>query len=105
MSIISEAMSRTTHDNAVFTKRLLAERGLRRVLLVTSAMHMRRALATFNSAGIDAVPAATDFTVTYRDHRTMIDYLPDAKALSRTTDAIKEYIGYAYYRWRGWITG
>ena len=104
-SIISESISRNTHDNAVLTKRLLVERGLRRVLLVTSAMHMRRALATFASAGVDAVPAATDFTVTYRDHRTLIDFLPDAKALSHTTDAIKEYIGYAYYRWRGWITG
>ena len=104
-SIISEAASRNTHENAVFTRQLLAERGLHRVLLVTSAMHMRRALATFTSAGIDAVPAATDFTVTYRDHRTLIDFLPDAKALSHTTDAIKEYIGYAYYRWKGWITG
>ena len=104
-SIHAEGASRNTHENAVFTRQLLVEQGLQRVLLVTSAMHMRRALATFTSAGIDAVPAATDYTVTYRDHRTVIDFLPDAKALSRTTDAIKEYIGYAYYRWRGWITG
>jgi len=104
-SIHAEGASRNTHENAVFARPLLVEQGLHRVLLVTSAMHMPRALATFTSAGIDAVPAATDYTVTYRDHRTVIDFLPDAKALSRTTDAIKEYIGYAYYRWRGWITG
>ena len=104
-SIHAEGASRNTHENAVFTLPLLVEQGLHRVLLVTSAMHMPRALATFTSAGIDAVPAATDYTVTYRDHRTVIDFLPGAKALSRTTDAIKEYIGYAYYRWRGWITG
>ena len=104
-STISESISGNTHDNAVLTKRLLVEHGLRRVLLVTSAMHMRRALATFASAGVDAVPAATDFTVTYRDRCTVIDFLPDAKALSHTTDAIKEYIGYAYYRWEGWIGG
>ena len=94
-SIHAEGGSRNTHENAVFTRQLLVEQGLHRVLLVTSAMHMRRALATFTSAGIDAVPAATDYTVTYRDHRTVIDFLPDARALSRTTDAIKEYIGYA----------
>ena len=104
-SIQTEGASRNTHENAVFTRQLLVEQGLHRVLLVTSAMHMRRALATFTSAGIDAVPAATDYTVTYRDQRTLIDFLPDAKALSRTTDAIKEYIGYAYYRWRRWIMG
>ena len=104
-SILAEGASRNTHENAVFTRQLLVEQGLQRVLLVTSAMHMPRALATFTSAGIDAVPAPTDFTVTYRDQRTLIDFLPDAGALSRTTNAIKEYIGYAYYRWKGWITG
>jgi uncharacterized SAM-binding protein YcdF (DUF218 family) len=88
----------------VFSKKVLAEHGLHRVLLVTSSMHMPRALATFTAAGIEAVPAPTDFTVNYRDRRTVIDFLPDAKALSHTTDSLKEYIGYAYYRWKGWIT-
>jgi uncharacterized SAM-binding protein YcdF (DUF218 family) len=41
--------------------------------------------------------------VTYKQHRTALDFLPDAEALSRTTNAIKEYVGYAYYRWKGWI--
>ena len=102
-SIIAEAASRNTYENAVLSKQVLAEHGLQRVLLVTSALHMPRALATFKSAGIDAVPAATDFTVTYKDQRTVIDFLPDAEALSRTTYAIKEYVGHAYYWWKGWI--
>jgi uncharacterized SAM-binding protein YcdF (DUF218 family) len=103
-SIIFETRSRNTRENAVFAEQLLAGHGLQRVLLVTSSMHMPRALATFRTAGIDAVAAPTDFTVTYRDHRTVIDFLPDAGALAHTTHAIKEYIGFAYYRWRGWIT-
>jgi uncharacterized SAM-binding protein YcdF (DUF218 family) len=102
-SIIAEAASRNTYENAVLSKQVLAQHGLQRVLLVTSALHMPRALATFKSAGIDAVPAATDFIVTYKDRRTAIDFLPDAVALSRTTYAIKEYVGYAYYWWKGWI--
>ncbi len=102
-SIISEAASRNTYENAVLSRQVLAEHGLQRVLLVTSALHMPRALATFKTAGIDAVPGATDFAVTYRDHLTLIDFLPDAEALSRTTYAMREYVGYAYYRWKGWI--
>ena len=102
-SILTESASRNTYENAVFTRQLLAAHGLQRVLLVTSAMHMPRALATFRFAGINVVPAPTDYTVTYKNQRTVIDFLPDARALSHTTDAIKEYIGYAYYRWRGWI--
>ncbi len=104
-SILRESASRNTYENAVLSRQVLAERGLHRVLLVTSALHMPRALATFISAGIDAVPATTDFTVTYREHRTAIDFLPDAKALWHATEAIKEYVGYAYYRWQGWIAG
>ena len=68
-SIIAETASRNTYENAMLTKELLAERGLHRVLLVTSAWHMPRALATFKSAGINAIPAATDFRVTYQDRR------------------------------------
>ena len=102
-SEIPEADSRNTYENAVLTRQVLAEHGLQRVLLVTSALHMPRALATFKSAGIDAVPAVTDFTVTCKDQRTVIDFLPDAGALLRTTNAIKEYVGYAYYWWKGWI--
>jgi uncharacterized SAM-binding protein YcdF (DUF218 family) len=104
-SILAESASRNTRENAVFTREVLVEHGLRRVLLVTSALHMPRALATFTSAGIEVVPAATDYTVTYQDQRTLMGFLPDARALAHTTDAIKEYIGYVYYRWRGWITG
>ena len=104
-SILAEDASRNTYENAVLTRQMLAEHELQRVSLVTSALHMPRALATFASAGIDAVPAPTDFTFTYKNYRTVIDFLPDAKALSRTTDAIKEYIGYGYYLWKGWIQG
>jgi uncharacterized SAM-binding protein YcdF (DUF218 family) len=104
-SILAEGKSRNTYENAVFTRQLLKEHGLQRVLLVTSAMHMPRALATFTSAGIDAVPAPTDFLVSYQEQPELIDFLPDARALAHTTDTLREYIGYAYYRWRGWITG
>lgn len=102
-AIIMESASKNTHENAVFTKQVLAHNRLKHILLVTSALHMPRAYATFSSAGIKTTPAPTDFTVTYQDHSALMDFLPSAGSLSRTTDAIKEYIGYAYYRRMGWI--
>jgi uncharacterized SAM-binding protein YcdF (DUF218 family) len=39
-SILAESASRNTHENAVFTREVLEEHGLHRVLLVTSAMHI-----------------------------------------------------------------
>jgi uncharacterized SAM-binding protein YcdF (DUF218 family) len=103
-AIVTEAQSVNTRENALYTRPLLVDRRVSKVLLVTSALHMPRALATFRSAGIDAEPAPTDFEVVCREGTTVLDFLPDAEALAGTTKAIKEYIGLAYYRWRGWIT-
>ena len=46
-AILVEGRSQSTHENAEFSKRVLVERGITRVLLVTSALHMRRASASF----------------------------------------------------------
>ena len=46
-AIVTEDDSRNTRQNAVFTARLAADRGIQRVLLVTSAWHMPRAAAAF----------------------------------------------------------
>jgi uncharacterized SAM-binding protein YcdF (DUF218 family) len=104
-AIIMEPGSLNTYQNALNTKRLLDRRGLKSILLVTSAIHMKRALATFRSAGINAIPSPTDYGVVDREEVTIIDFLPDAGALAGTTQAIKEYMGLVVYRWRGWIKG
>lgn len=103
-SILRESKSANTYENATRTAELMDRQGLHRVLLVTSALHMPRALAVFRSAGIEAVPAPTDVQVGDRRH-TVLDVLPDAEALAGSTAAIREYVGYLVYDWRGWIDG
>ena len=100
--VLLEGRSRTTYENARETEQLLAAKGIERVLLVTSALHMRRAEATFRAAGVDVVPAPTDFEVVTERSSTMLDYLPDASALEGSSRAFKEYLGLLVYRWRGW---
>jgi uncharacterized SAM-binding protein YcdF (DUF218 family) len=101
-AILLEASSANTYQNATNTAALTKKHGVERVLLVTSALHMRRALATFRSAGVNAVPVATDYQVT-RTERTLLDAAPSAEALAGSTAAIREYVGYLVYAWRGWI--
>ena len=100
--VLLETRSGTTHENALETARLLAARGIERVLLVTSAEHMRRAEATFRAAGIVLVPAPTDYEVLAEPEWTLLAYLPDAAALAASSDALREYLGLWVYRWRGW---
>ena len=101
--LVLEGSSRNTRENAVLTAALLEERALKRVLLVTSASHMRRALAAFRLAGVDALPAATDLQRVDGGEPTLLDWMPDARALELTTRALKEHLGWAYYRWKGWV--
>lgn len=103
-SVLVESESANTHENAVRTAHMMQRRKIDCVLLVTSALHMRRALATFRSVGVSAVPAPTDIQVT-ASRRTVLSVMPDAGALAGSTASIREYVGYLVYAWRGWIKG
>jgi uncharacterized SAM-binding protein YcdF (DUF218 family) len=97
-----EGHSGTTRGNAIETRQLADELGLSRLLLVTSALHMPRAVATFRAAGLDVIPAATDYEVVTREGLSVLDVLPDAGALSSSGRALKEYLGMLVYWLRGW---
>ncbi len=51
-AILEETRSRTTRENAVEARRLLDPLAARRILLVTSALHMPRAAALFRGPGL-----------------------------------------------------
>jgi uncharacterized SAM-binding protein YcdF (DUF218 family) len=91
-AILVEEESRNTRENAAFSARLLRDQGIDRILLVTSALHMRRALARFEAQGLDVIPAATDHEA--RDRFTAVDWLPDAEALDGAGRAFKEIVGF-----------
>ncbi|MFO1352892.1 MAG: YdcF family protein [Gammaproteobacteria bacterium] len=96
-----ESESLNTYQNAVNVKPILQQRGLRSILLVTSAMHMTRALGTFRAQGIEVYPAPTDYEFVPAP-ASLLRWLPDAAALAGTTQVLKEYFGTLVYRWRGW---
>lgn len=101
-AIVLEPFSRNTHENAVYSAQLLRQRELRRVLLVTSAFHMRRAMGVFRAQGVEAIPAPTDFKRVVAEG-VVPSWLPGVGNLSRSTQALHEMFGYQVYRWRGWL--
>lgn len=97
-AIILEARSRTTKQNAQFSAEILRTRNLHSVLLVTSAMHMRRALNDFEATGVEAVPAATDHSgpTGFGIER----WFPSAGALDVSAQAMKEVAASWVQAWR-----
>jgi uncharacterized SAM-binding protein YcdF (DUF218 family) len=89
---------RSTRDEAVAVARLFRERGWRRVLLVSSPTHTRRAAASFEREGLEVVASPA------------IETQFDLPGLSRPDDRLfafgallHERAGLAYYRWKGWL--
>ncbi len=110
-AILQEGKSFNTHENAIFTQKILDEQGIKNILLVTSAFHIPRALKIFQHLGIDAIPAPTDYFVSeyelqerdFSIESTIFSLIPNTKSLDRTTTVIKEYIGTIVYWLRGWL--
>jgi uncharacterized SAM-binding protein YcdF (DUF218 family) len=91
-----ERRSRDTGENASFSAALLRAHGIRRVLLVTDAMHMPRARAAFARAGLDVVGAPTMF---FGGRATGYQaWVPSAEGLRRSWYAIYELVGIVWYR-------
>ncbi|MES2629130.1 MAG: YdcF family protein [Bacteroidota bacterium] len=99
-----ESNSRNTHENALFSKSILDGLGEKdTIVLVTSAFHMRRAQACFDKVGIKTIAYATDHHT--GDRKFNIDHLlvPDNEAQKKWNILLKEWIGMATYKMKGWI--
>lgn len=109
--IVRSEAPRTTAEEARAMAAIARERGWRSVLLVTSATHLPRATATFRRlSGLRIIPVACDFQLPKRElsgrptpGSLVMDLLPSAGALASTTVSLKELVGLAAYRLRGWI--
>ena len=100
-AILQESASRTTRENRDYSLPILQAHGIRRVLLVTSALHMPRALALFRTTDLEVIPAPTDFEIHAINNAHLLRWLPDAQTLADGSRAFKEYLG----RWADCLTG
>ena len=60
--ILIEERSHTTYENLVYAKQLADTNGLKRVLIVSDPMHMRRAVTMARDIGLEAYPSPTPTT-------------------------------------------
>lgn len=92
-----------THDEAVACKQLADERGWKKVILVTSAFHMRRAAGVFRAAGLEVICFPADFSGLAALPDAEWGILPGPGRLVTFDVWLHEVLGWWVYRWRGWI--
>lgn len=100
--VLIETESRTTFENARESARLLAGRGVTRILLVSNGWHLARAVPCFQKQGLGVVTAGCQYEATV--FRWKVEqFLPRVSALSGVTLASHEWLGIAWYWLRGRI--
>ena len=91
-----ESVSQNTRENARLTAGVL---DVRRIVLVTHALHMPRAMREFHAAGFDVTPAPLGFFSRINSPRSEFrDYLPSMKALEQSRYVAYEWLGALWYR-------
>lgn len=97
--LVLEDRSRTTRENALFAAALLRTMDLRRPVLVTSALHMPRAVLAFAKAGVAVIPYPVDFLGGSYPY-TVGSFFSDPGVFHYLRDILWEYLGLLWYSLR-----
>lgn len=103
--ILVEDQSKNTYENAVESKKVIdAHPEINTVLLVTSALHMRRAKGCFEAAGFEKMGCFTTDHYTGEKRGYSVDQwlIPNASNLNSWENLIHEWIGFVSYKIMGY---
>ena len=92
----------TTWDNAHLSARHLKSNQIQRIVLVTHAWHLRRALPLFEAQGLSVAPAGIQFSSARID--SILDCLPTPAGLRDSTFALHEWLGILWYKLRSFLS-
>ena len=96
--IWTETESRSTHENALYSSKILRSNGIKRIALVVEAQSMLRAEACFRKQGFEVTPAPSSFR--YLGSWSE-EVLPSWRSIRRNEVTLHETAGLAWYWLRG----
>lgn len=111
-AIIAEDQSRNTRENLVNVQTILRERGFKRILVVSSALHLRRVAGICRKLFDGQILSGQDKPVVWAVHgvdtcRTQSGFpealLPSSRALDLSSRTIREMVGYVSYAFMGYL--
>ena len=91
-----EGRSRTTWENAQFSAEVLLPEGIKRVVVVTQAWHMPRAVWSFQKAGFEVVSAPVGF-LGVDNARPLGGWMPEFKSIWQSGQLLNEAVGQVGY--------
>ena len=111
-ALLIQDRSLNTAEEAEEDAKILKDLGCNKIILVSSATHMRRAVPLFEKQGLTVIAAPTDYSFSDHDWENMVRLtpenlytfiIPSIGNMQTLQGALKEYIGYLIYTLRGWI--
>lgn len=99
--IMIETRSRDTQENAAYTRELCVGKGIGKIVLVTSAYHMKRAMMLFAPLFRDVTPCPCDFRES-RNLTEIRDFFPGAGSFYGSSTALRERLGILFYKIKFW---
>ena len=94
-NILLTSEAQNTDQEAKAVKNILSN-NKKKIILVTSAFHMPRAIKVFDTAGLQPTAFAVDFKVS-AERITVMSFLPSAGSFQQTSFFVREMIGRVYY--------
>ena len=93
-----EDQSRNTFENAIYSAEMLKNSQVERVLLVSQAWHLHRAVPAFEQQGLTVYPAPIQFTTP--PPKGVLAWIPRAYYFRQSTQMLHEWLGYFAYQIR-----
>jgi uncharacterized SAM-binding protein YcdF (DUF218 family) len=96
-NLFMETKAKNTLENARFSKKMLDTLNLKQpVILVTSAIHMPRAVKVFHKAGMEVIPFPSNYVVTRGNTKfSLYSLIPSASTLINWSTLFREWMGLA----------
>jgi len=98
--LILESKSKDTKDQVNFIHNII---GNDKFILTTSASHMARSMALFQSKGMNPMPAPTGYLVKNMQTVSPSAFFPTSKGIDKMERVVYEYLGIAWAKLRGQI--
>ena len=96
-----DSLSRNTFENALYTSRIFERNGWdKKIALVTSAWHMKRAQWCFNQFGFEVTPIGADPMYPLQKAVPADYFMPSAQIIINWQILIKEWVGWLAYKVR-----